>query len=375
MPIMEKFYAIFRAMSHLPDSSAPHQSRADLAERLLHWYDRNARTLPWRSRPGVYADPYHVWLSEVMLQQTTVVAVAPYFRAFLERWPTIKHLAAAPLDDVLVSWAGLGYYARARNLHKCAQVVAHDLNGTFPQHEDGLRALPGIGDYTAAAITAIAFGKRAVVMDGNIERVIARLFAVSDPLPGVKPRLKALAASLTPDLRAGDYAQAAMDLGATVCTPRKPACVLCPWLDDCAAQKRGIAESLPAKTAKAERPTREGIAFWTLRKDGAVLLRRRPDEGLLGGMMEIPSTPWRPEGWSLSDALASAPAEAAQWRLLPGLVTHTFTHFHLRLTIVVGLAAAPQLARGLWCALDGLGDQALPTVMRKVVRHALTKAY
>ncbi len=346
----------------------------DLADRLLAWYDRHGRTLPWRAPPGRQANPYHVWLSEVMLQQTTVAAVGPYFRAFLDRWPTVAALAAAPLDEVLASWAGLGYYARARNLHRCAQVVTEHHGGRFPEDEEALRDLPGVGDYTAAAISAIAFGRRAVVMDGNIERVMARLFAVSDPLPGAKPRLKALAGSLTPDLRPGDYAQAAMDLGATVCTPKKPACVLCPWRDACAGCRAGVAEGLPAKQPKAERPIRQGIAFWTVRNDGAVLLRRRPDEGLLGGMMEIPSTAWRGQPWTLPEAVAAAPAQAA-WRDLPGLVEHGFTHFRLRLTVVAGQARSPELARGLWCPLDRLGEQALPTLMRKVVRHALAKAY
>jgi A/G-specific adenine glycosylase len=352
----------------------PHPSPNVLSERMLAWYDRNARVLPWRSPPGRQADPYHVWLSEIMLQQTTVVAVAPYFRTFIERWPTVKDLGAAPLDDILVAWAGLGYYARARNLHKCAQLIAEWRDGVFPEDEESLRSLPGIGDYTAAAIAAIAHGHPAVVMDGNIERVIARMFAVTDPLPAVKPRLKALAASLTPVLRPGDYAQALMDLGATVCTPRQPACVLCPWRDSCEASRLGIAETLPAKLAKPERPTRRGVAFWTLRKDGAVLLRRRPDSGLLGGMMEVPSTPWRAEQWDVAEALSAAPI-VTEWRSLPGVVRHSFTHFHLELTVVVGRTRSPELAKGLWCSLDALDGQALPTVMRKVVRHALAKAY
>jgi A/G-specific adenine glycosylase len=341
---------------------------------MLAWYDRNARVLPWRSLPGIKADPYHVWLSEVMLQQTTVVAVTPYFRAFIERWPTVKDLAAASLDDILVAWAGLGYYARARNLHKCAQLVAEWRDGLFPDDEESLRTLPGIGDYTAAAIAAIAHGRPSVVMDGNIERVIARMFAITDPLPAVKPKLKALAATLTPTERPGDYAQALMDLGATVCTPRQPACVLCPWREACEASRQGIAESLPTKIAKPDRPTRRGIAFWALRKDGAVLLRRRPEKGLLGGMMEIPSTPWREDSWEMAEALIEAPV-TAEWRSLPGVVRHSFTHFHLELVIAVGRVRVPELAKGMWCSLDGLEGQALPTVMRKVVRHALNKAY
>lgn len=356
----------------------PQASPAILAARLLDWYDRNARALPWRSPPGApLADPYAVWLSEVMLQQTTVQAVAPYFLAFLKRWPTVRHLAAAPQEEVMAAWAGLGYYARARNLHKCAQVVTDSLDGRFPDSEDALRGLPGIGDYTAAAIAAIAFGRPAAVMDGNIERVLARLFAVRDPLPGAKPALKALAVRLTPEKRPGDYAQAAMDLGATVCTPRNPACVLCPWRGDCQAAHLGIAEDLPAKTAKPERPLRRGVAFWTLRKDGAVLVRRRPDKGLLGGMMEIPSTPWRDGGtWSLDEAAGHAPAEvASSWRPLPGLVSHTFTHFHLEITVATASVRKPELALGLWCPLEDLPKQGFPTIMRKIVRHALAKAY
>lgn len=346
-----------------------------LATTLLDWYDRNARILPWRARNGAIADPYHVWLSEVMLQQTTVQAVAPYFLRFLERWPTIMDLAEAPVEDVMHAWAGLGYYARARNLHQCAKVVAEWRGGHFPDDEDALRKLPGIGDYTAAAIAAIAFGRKATVMDGNVERVMARMFAVTQPLPGVKPTLKKLAAELTPEYRPGDYAQAVMDLGATVCTPRGPACGICPWMAVCAARHQGIEESLPAKIAKAERPTRHGIAFWTVRKDGAVLLRRRPPQGLLGGMMEIPSTPWREGGkWTLDEAGAEAPL-SAQWRELPGMVRHTFTHFHLEMRLVAVRTGPNPLARGIWCPLDQLGDQALPTLMRKIVRHALAKAY
>lgn len=345
-----------------------------LAGKLLAWYDRHRRVLPWRALPGQTPEPYHVWLSEVMLQQTTVAAVIPYFRNFLERWPHITDLAAAPLDDVLHAWAGLGYYARARNLHKCAQTVAAWRGGEFPDTEEALRKLPGIGDYTAAAIAAIAFGIPAVVMDGNVERVMARIFAVTEPLPAAKPQLKQLAARLTPRRRPGDYAQAVMDLGATVCTPRNPACGICPWMAHCEGRIAGIAESLPAKVEKGERPVRRGVAFWGVRKDGAVLIRRRPEVGLLGGMMEIPSTTWRPEGWTPEEAVADAPFDA-DWRPVPGVVRHTFTHFHLELTLLAGKTGSGRLARGLWCPLDKLGDYALPTVMKKVVKHALAKAY
>jgi A/G-specific adenine glycosylase len=347
---------------------------SDLALRLLDWYDRDRRHLPWRMAPGQPADPYRVWLSEVMLQQTTVQAVIPYFHAFLARWPTISDLAAAPVEDVMQAWAGLGYYARARNLHRCAQEIAQERGAHFPDDEAGLRQLPGIGDYTAAAIAAIAFGRRAVVVDGNVERVVARLFAVTTPLPAAKPEIRRLADQLTPKARCGDYAQAAMDLGATICTPKSPACVLCPWQDSCAGRRQGIAATLPAKKAKPERPTRRGMAFWITQKNGAVLLRRRPPEGLLGGMMEVPSTEWGPEAWTLESAIAAAPVGAG-WRLLPGVVRHTFTHFHLELSVAVGRAGPNAVARGIWCSLDRLEDQALPTVMRKVVKLALTKAY
>ena len=346
---------------------------------LLAWYDRDRRVLPWRAPPGRTADPYLVWLSEVMLQQTTVTAVQPYFRAFAERWPTVEALAEAPVEDVMQAWAGLGYYARARNLHLCAKTVAEWRHGRFPDEEEALRRLPGIGDYTAAAIAAIAFGRPAVVMDGNVERVMARLYAVTEPLPKARPRLKALAAALTPVTRPGDYAQAVMDLGATICTPKSPACGICPWRRSCAALAQGIEADLPAKLAKPERPTRRGIAFWTIARDGAVLLRRRPPKGLLGGMMEVPSTEWQDEAWTLDAARAEAPlsaqALAVDWRLLPGVVRHSFTHFHLELTVATGRALASAVARGVWCPLDRLDDQALPTLMRKVVSHALAKAY
>ena len=352
---------------------------APLSDLLLAWYDRDRRILPWRAAPGEAADPYRVWLSEVMLQQTTVAAVIPYFNAFVERWPTVGSLAAAGNDDIMAAWAGLGYYARARNLHHCAKTVADWRGGRFPDDEAGLRQLPGIGDYTAAAIAAIAFGRKAVVVDGNVERVMARMFAITEPLPQAKPALKARAADLTPAARAGDYAQAVMDLGATICTPKSPACGICPWRGACRAQALGIAAQLPARLEKAERPIRHGIAFWTSARDGAVLLRRRPPKGLLGGMMEVPSTEWRPEGWSLDGALAEAPLPPSGlldgWRLLPGVIRHTFTHFHLELAVAAGRARPAQPARGLWCPLDKLGEQALPTLMRKVVRHALTKAY
>jgi len=354
---------------------------SSLAERLLAWYDRERRDLPWRAQPGETPDPYAVWLSEVMLQQTTVAAVKPYYARFLERWPTVQALAAADDAAVMTAWAGLGYYARARNLLKCARVVAHDHAGRFPATEDGLRTLPGIGAYTAAAIAAIAFGRRAVVVDGNVERVMARLFAVGTPLPDAKPALRDLADALTPTRRAGDHAQAVMDLGATLCTPRSPACGLCPWRSDCAAQKAGLAEALPARQPKRARPTRRGVAFWIQRRDGAVLLRQRPAEGLLGGMMEVPSSPWVEAGSGdphpdpAARVAADAPLPLGEWHAVPGLVSHTFTHFHLELSVVMARVGANPRVRGIWVPLDRLHEHALPTVMRKVVHHALTRGY
>src|SRR5579864_5767704 len=300
------------------------------AAALLAWYDRHRRDLPWRAPPGRRPDPYRVWLSEIMLQQTSVATVGPYFGRFMARWPEVSALAAASLDEVLHLWQGLGYYARARNLHACARVVAERHGGQFPRTSAELRGLPGIGDYTAAAIAAIAFDEPAAAVDGNVERVMARLFAVADPLPAAKPRLRSLAAALVPRRRAGDFAQALMDLGAVICTSRRPRCVLCPWRQDCAAAASGIAESLPARAEKPERPLRYGILFWLARGDGAVLLRRRPERGLLGGMIELPSTEWRAAPWGAAEAIAAAPVTAA-WTALPGAVRHGFTHFRLEL--------------------------------------------
>jgi len=344
----------------------------DLADRLLAWYDRHARALPWRAKAGERADPYRVWLSEIMLQQTTVAAVGPYFRAFLARWPTVHDLAAADLDAVLHAWQGLGYYARARNLYRCARMVSAEHGGKFPDTEAALLRLPGVGVYTAAAIAAIAFGCRATVMDGNVERVVARLFNVATPLPRAKPELRRLAAGLTPAARAGDYAQAMMDLGATICLPRKPKCALCPLAEACAARRAGSQEALPAKLPKAIRPKRHGVVFWTLRRDGAVLLRRRPENGLLGGLFEVPSTDWRAAPWSIDEARAAAPARAS-WRPLEGVVRHGFTHFELELSLLVGSTRGSAANGGVWCPVDRLSEYALPTLMKKVVRHALAK--
>jgi A/G-specific adenine glycosylase len=344
--------------AHRPDPAA-----------LLAWYDRHRRDLPWRAAPARRPDPYRVWLSEIMLQQTTVATVGPYFDRFVARFPDIHTLAAAPLDDVLHAWQGLGYYARARNLHLCARKIVAAYDGNFPDHPAQLRALPGIGDYTAAAIAAIACDRPVAAVDGNVERVVARLFAERTPLPRGKKRLRTLAASLVPEKRAGDFAQAMMDLGAVICTPRGPRCVLCPWRNDCAAARLGIAEDLPVQAEKPERPTRYGVAFWLTRADGAVLLRRRPERGLLGGMIELPSTDWREAPWDQAEAAAAAPA-SAEWGALPGTVRHGFTHFRLDLALLAATTAEP--IAGIWARPAEFKDHAFPTLTRKLVAHALS---
>jgi A/G-specific adenine glycosylase len=345
-------------LAHKPDPAA-----------LLAWYDRHRRDLPWRVAPGRRPDPYRVWLSEIMLQQTTVATVGPYFDRFVARWPEIRALAAASLDEVLHLWQGLGYYARARNLYACAGAVVERHGGCFPDDPAALRALPGVGDYTAAAIAAIAFDRPVAAVDGNVERVVARLFAERAPLPAAKPRLRALAAALVPDARAGDFAQALMDLGAVICTPRRPRCVLCPWRENCAAAAAGIADSLPTPAEKPERPLRYGVAFWLSRADGAVLLRRRPEQGLLGGMIELPSTPWRTAPWPAAEAMVEAPA-ATRWGALPGTVSHGFTHFRLELALLAGTTSEP--VAGIWARPGQFQDYALPTLTKKLVTHALS---
>jgi A/G-specific adenine glycosylase len=343
----------------------------DLASQLLDWYGVHARVLPWRAKPGDEADPYRVWLSEIMLQQTTVPAVKAYFLKFVAQWPDVGALARAPLDDVLKAWAGLGYYARARNLHACARVVAGELGGRFPDTEAELRRLPGIGPYTAGAIAAIAFGKSHAAVDGNVERVITRLYAIEAPLPVSKPDIRQKAEALVPKLRAGDFAQAMMDLGATICTPKSPNCPICPWTEHCAARPSGRAAELPRKQPKKTVPVRRGVAFWIARDDGAVLLRRRPEKGLLGGMMEVPSTPWGERPARPGD---HAPLQA-DWKKLKGLVAHTFTHFHLELEVwkANGVLHGELRDDGdyRWVRHDDLAGEALPTVMRKIVAHVL----
>src|ERR1700710_2726770 len=368
----------------------PHENAARPA-LLLAWYDRHRRRLPWRPLPGVSADPYRVWLSEIMLQQTGVKWVAPYFEKFVARWPSVNDLGRASLDDVLRMWAGLGYYSRARNLHACAVAVLRDHRGAFPDTEEGLRALPGTGPYTAAAIAAIAFGRRTMPVDGNIERVVSRLFAVEEPLPQAKPLIQQLAATLlgagdvqsragdaesrAGDVksRAGDSAQALMDLGSSICTPKKPSCALCPLNDDCAARARGDQETFPRKAPKKSGALRRGAAFVVTRSD-QLLVRTRPEKGLLGGMTEVPGSDWL-AAQEDKTALKQAPVlkGIAHWHRKVGVVTHVFTHFPLELVVyTASVAARSRAPEGMrWVPIATLKDEALPNVMRKVIAHGL----
>ena len=322
----------------------------DASEALLCWYAVDKRPLPWRTESGCRADPYRVWLSEIMLQQTTVAHARPYFLAFTRRWPTVEALAAAPEADLMSAWAGLGYYARARNLHGCARQVAGELGGRFPEEEAQLRRLPGIGPYTAAAIAAIAFGRRAVAVEANVERVVARLFAVEAPLPAARPRIAELAGRLTPEAGAGDFLQAMMDLGQTICTPRNPECGRCPLTDHCLAFQGGDPARFPVKAPKAARPRREGTAWW-LEHDGHVMLVRRPKRGLLGGMLALPTD--------------EAPADA-DWRE-GGAVDHVFTHFALTMRLLC--AEAPERGEGLWWPVDRIHEAGLPTLFAKLAQR------
>ncbi len=328
-----------------------------VAPMLLDWYDSHARRLPWRAGPGEPApDPYRVWLSEVMLQQTTVAAVGPYFARFVARWPTVEALAAAPEADVMAEWAGLGYYSRARNLVKCARQVA-ELGG-FPESEAELRALPGLGAYTSAAVAAIAFGKRAVVVDANVERVVARLFAVRDPLPGARGVIRAAADAITPAARAGDFAQAMMDLGSGICGSRDAKCLLCPLASLCRGRAAGDPLTMPVKAAKKAKPQRRGTAFW-IERDGEVWLITRPPSGMLGGMRALPD-----DGWSArADGSGDAPLAGA-W-LAGGVVRHSFTHADLELGVAVFAGAVPDMAGGEWWPLDRLEEAGLPTLFAK----------
>ena len=336
---------------------------------LLDWYDRHARDLPWRSRPGVRSDPYAVWLSEIMLQQTTVAAVKPYYASFLQRWPTVQAMADAPLEDVLKAWAGLGYYSRARNLHACAQRVAEINGGQFPGTEGELRTLPGIGAYTAAAIAAIAFGQRAIVVDGNVERVMARVNLIELPLPQARPLIRAAMDAATPELRSGDFAQAVMDLGSTVCTPRSPACVICPIRLSCKAAAAGRAAELPRKLPKRAVPIRRGAVFFVQREDGDILVRTRPTQGLFGGMTELPGTVWN-EDFDFNAREALPPGLTGPVQAL-GRVEHGLTHFKLHLDVFSAKASAEACPTDRWVAVKSIYGEALPTLMRKVVDIAI----
>ncbi|WEK47511.1 MAG: A/G-specific adenine glycosylase [Candidatus Andeanibacterium colombiense] len=331
-----------------------------ISEHLLGWYRSHARSLPWRAPPGSRApDPYRVWLSEVMLQQTTVGAVIPYFAKFLALWPSVEALAAAPEADVMAAWAGLGYYSRARNLVACARAVAQ--LGAFPETEEGLRALPGLGAYTAAAVAAIAFGKRAVVVDANVERVVARLFAISDPLPGGRAAIRAATDSITPEQGAGDFAQALMDLGTAICTPRDPKCLLCPLSAECAGRAGGDPARFPVKAAKKPKPERVGTAFW-IERDGKVWLVTRPPSGMLGGMRALPD-----DGWIARQDGSGKPPVTGGWREA-GAVKHTFTHFHLTLRLWVLDAEGEPEGPGEWWPVERLEQAGLPTVFLKAAR-------
>ncbi|MGO8740459.1 A/G-specific adenine glycosylase [Rhodoblastus sp.] len=343
------------------------KSKAEIGRKLLRWYDCARRDLPWRARPGERPDPYAVWLSEVMLQQTTVAAVGAYFLRFMKLWPCVKNLAEAPAEAVMRAWAGLGYYARARNLHACARKVASEYGGRFPSEEAELRRLPGVGPYTAAAIAAIAFDRPAIVVDGNVERAMARLRALETPFPAAKKAIPGLVAEIAPRARPGDFAQAMMDLGATICTPRNPACMICPLNADCAAQKLGAAEKFPVRAAKKPRPLRRGAVFYLRRADGAVLTRTRPPRGLLGGMEAFFGTDW---GEALpAEVLAPIPGVKLA---LAGEIDHVFTHFALKLAVFVG--EAPRRARapdgGRWRGAQDMAAAALPSVMRKAEARA-----
>jgi A/G-specific adenine glycosylase len=386
-------------------------AKSPAARQLLAWYDQHRRILPWRALAGETPDPYRVWLSEVMLQQTTVGAVAPYFQKFVQRWPNVADLAEASLDDVLRLCAGLGYYRRARSLHACAQRIMADYGGLFPSDEKALLDLPGFGPYTAAAVRAIAFDERANVVDGNVERVVARIFAIKTALPKAKPEIRRAAESLLPKSRHGDYAQALMDLGATICTPRNPKCDLCPWRKTCQARALGIADKLPRRAKAKAKPVRRAIAFVLVNDRDEILLRQRPSEGLLGGMMEVPSSAWKDgEMPSFASVKREAPI-AARWKLLPGIVRHVFSHFELEITVAVGKCNSPlPLGRGrgrgyrqgsshsrnpdsggnlhpapnpsprggepvrpigIWIPRAKLHAEALPSVMRKIIRHGI----
>ena len=357
------------------DAIVDEPSGSAISTALLAHYDAHARDLPWRISPaarraGAVVDPYRVWLSEVMLQQTTVAAVTGYFQRFTDRWPTVEALAAAPEEDVLAAWAGLGYYARARNLIACARAIAADHGGQFPRTEAGLRALPGVGDYTAAAVAAIAFDEPASVVDANVERVAARLFAIETPLPAARPEIRSHVARITPLQRPGDFAQAMMDLGATICTVRNPSCLICPLASYCAARAAGIADTLPIKLPKKAKPQRMGTAWW-IEQDGLVLLVQRPGKGMLGGMRALPD-----DGWSARADGNAEPPMTGQWQVIEAAVGHVFTHFSLQLALA--LYRGPQIDKvaienlnGIWWPVEQIAEAGLPTLFAKAASTAI----
>jgi A/G-specific adenine glycosylase len=344
--------------------------RKAIVARTLAWWDRCRRSLAWRAEPGEIPDPYRVWLSEVLLQQTTAQAVTPYYRAFIAKWPRVEDLALAPIEDVMSAFAGLGYYSRVRNLHACAKEIARR-GGTFPGKEAELRALPGVGAYTAAAVAAIAFGRQTTPVDGNIARILARLLALEKPIARARAELATAARALAPSRRAGDFAQALMDIGATLCRPRNPACGLCPLAEDCAAFQSGVPEAYPRRAEAKARPRRHGAVFFARRSDGAFLARRRPPHGLLASTLELPGTLWTVEG--PGEAAKSAAPVVARWRRLPGEVEQVFTHFALTLTVYAAEFEGGAPAGYSWVGSDAIGAAGFSAMMRKAVKHALTQ--
>lgn len=357
-----------RKPEHSKMNTSMDPQAARIRASLLAWYDAHRRDLPWRAKSGVRADPYAVWLSEIMLQQTTVATVGPYFGNFKAQWPTVGDMAAGSLDDILVAWQGLGYYARARNLYKCAGVVVFEHDGAFPETEDGLRKLPGIGPYTAAAIASIAFNQPCVPVDGNIERVTARLYDIEIPLPKGKKDIHAAAQSFISEDRPGDFAQAMMDLGSSVCSPRSPKCDVCPLNTDCRAYKTGNPARLPVKAPKKVRPERCCVVFWLENADGDVLMQKRPETGLLGGMTGFVSTPWREGVWPEQTEIETASPLSIEWAEIPGQAVHVFTHFRLTMRVLSGIAPKGANVDGFWVAPTAFAEHALPTVMKKVIK-------
>ena len=351
------------------------------SEKLLNWYDRNGRDLPWRYKNGNKPDPYVVWLSEIMLQQTTVAVVKGYFSRFINRWPTLFDLSKASLDEVLQEWSGLGYYARARNLHKCAEIISKKYLGKFPQNERELIQLPGVGEYTSAAIMSIAFNKKATVVDSNVERVISRIFAITESLPSSKRVIRKKAQEISPANRFGDYSQAIMDLGSTICLPKTPLCVECPWEEICQARMKGIEKNLPVKKPKKPKPLRQGICFWIIRHDGYVLLRKRQEKGLLGGMMEIPSTPWEKNIQTIDKAIEYSPLRLSMvnWSILSDNVKHVFSHFNLLLIIASAKIKRDKLEKlsltedFVWVNPNQINQLAIPSLTKKIARVAKRK--